>query len=155
MLATAMAYQVTITARHPRDADTVFSEACHFSEMVEAMRGIARYEGLPEAEAREGETYVVDVTLFGLVKNPGHTMFVERLDRAARVIQSREHNRSVSRWDHTLSVQPEGDGCVWVDLVIVDAPRSAWFTARFAAFVYARRHRHRGARSIEREIRRV
>ena len=94
-----MTYQVTITAGYPREADTVFAEACHFAELVEAMRGIARYDGLPGGEAQEGETYVVDVTLFGLVRNPGHTMHVERLDRAARVIQSREHNRSVSRWD--------------------------------------------------------
>ena len=150
-----MTYQVTITAGYPREADTVFAEACHFAELVEAMRGIARYDGLPGGEAQEGETYVVDVTLFGLVRNPGHTMHVERLDRAARVIQSREHNRSVSRWDHTLSVQPGGAGCVWTDKVFVDTPRGGWFTARVAAFVYARRHHHRGALSIRREIRRA
>ena len=43
-----MAYEVTIEARYPRDADTVFAEALNFAELREAMRGLARYDGLPE-----------------------------------------------------------------------------------------------------------
>ncbi|MGR3365143.1 MAG: hypothetical protein ACU0CY_13305 [Maritimibacter harenae] len=147
-----MTRQITVTARYPRDADTVFAEAIHFGELVEAMKGIARYEGLPDGVVEEGRTYVVDITLFGLMKNPGHSMHVERLDPAARVIQSRERNRSVNRWDHTLSIQPDGDGCVWTDTVVIAADRMEGFTARFAAFVYTRRHRHRGAAAIETRV---
>ncbi len=150
-----MPYAVTIEARYPRDADTVFAEALQFSELAEAMRGLAAYDGLPEGEAYEGQTCTVDVTLFGVFRNPGHMMHVERLDRAARVLQSREHNPSVRRWDHTLSVQPEGDGCLWTDRILVDAARAAWATAHFARFVYARRHRHRAAQSIAKSLRRV
>ena len=155
-----MAWEITIEARYPRDADTVFAEALNFAELREAMRGLATYDGLPEGEVTEGMTAVVDITLFGIVRNPGHTMHVERLDRAARVIQSREHNRSVSRWDHRLSVQPlpganGGDGCLWTDRVVIDAPRFAWGTALFARYVYARRHRHRGALSISKAMRRI
>ncbi len=150
-----MAREITVTAHYPRDADTVFDEAIHFDEMVEAMKGIARYEGLPKGVVEEGATYVVDITLFGVMKNPGHTMFVEMLDREARVIQSREKNAQVTRWDHTLSIQPErtGKGCVWTDRVIVEAPRMEWFTARFAAYVYTRRHKHRGAAALETVVR--
>ena len=150
-----MDYEVTIDARYPRDADTVFAEALQFAELIEAMRGLARYDGLPEGLAAEGETYLVDVTLFGCLKTPGHTMFVEKLDRSARVLQSREHNRSVTRWDHTLSVQPEGEGCLWTDRVVIGAERGAWATARFARYVYARRHRHCGAQSITKALRRI
>ncbi|MCB1337892.1 MAG: hypothetical protein KDK10_10750 [Maritimibacter sp.] len=150
-----MAYEVTIEARYPRDADTVFAEALNFAELREAMRGLARYDGLPDGVAYEGQSCTVDVTLFGILRNPGHHMHVERLDRAARILQSREHNPSVRRWDHTLSVQPEGTGCLWTDRVVIDADRLAWGTARFARFVYTRRHRHRGALSIARTIRRV
>ena len=155
-----MPWEVIIEARYPGDADTVFAEALNFAELREAMRGLARYEGLPAGEAFEGQSVVVDVTLFGFLKNPGHSMHVERLDRAARILQSREHNASVSRWDHTLSVQPlpgsnGDDGCLWTDRVVIDAPRGAWGTALFARFVYARRHRHRGALSIAKAIRRI
>ena len=82
-------------------------------------------------------------------------MFVEKLDRAARVLKSREHNRSVTRWDHSLSIQPEGQGCLWTDRVVIDAERGGWATARFARYVYARRHRHRRALSITKARRRL
>ena len=150
-----MTYRITVTATYPRNADTVFSEACEFSELVEAMKGIARYNGLPAGPVEEGKTYVVDVTLFGFIKNPGHTMFAERVDRAARIIQSRESNRSVSRWDHELSVQPNGSSAVWTDTVEIDAPRGAWFTAQFARFVYTRRHKTRRAESLTSKIERI
>ena len=150
-----MPYEVTIEARYPRDADTVFAEAMNIAELREAMRGLATYDGLPDIEVEEGMTFVVDVTLFGLIRNPGHTMHIECLDRTARVLQSREHNASVSRWDHNLSIQPEGAGCLWTDRVVIDAPRGAWGTARFARYVYARRHRHRRALSIAKSIRRL
>jgi|GEM_PF-7118452 len=42
-----MAYEVSIDARYPRDADTVFAEAMQFAEVIEAMRGLAHYDGLP------------------------------------------------------------------------------------------------------------
>ncbi|MBV7408299.1 hypothetical protein [Maritimibacter sp. DP1N21-5] len=144
-----MTRKITITARYPRDADTVFAEALQFSEMTEAMRGIAAYHGLPDDVVREGETYVVDITLFGVLKNPGHTMYVETLDRQSRVIQSCEHNSQVTRWDHNLSIQPHGKGCVWTDTVVIEAPKMEWFTARFAAYVYTRRHKHRGAEALQ------
>lgn len=150
-----MAWEIVVAARYPRDADTVFAEALRTDELVEAMRGLARYDGLPEGEIAEGMSFTVDVTLFGIVRNPGHTMHVERLDRAARVVQSREHNPSVSRWDHTLSVRPEGDGCLWTDRVVIVARTNAWAIARFARFVYARRHRRRGALSITRAMHRI
>ncbi|MBL6428155.1 MAG: hypothetical protein HOY44_11555 [Maritimibacter sp.] len=150
-----MTRQITVTAHYSRDADTVFAEAIHFSEMVDAMKGIARYEGLPDDVVREGETYVVDITLFGIMKNPGHTMFVELLDRDSRVIQSREHNAQVKRWDHTLSIQPSGTGCIWTDKIVIEADRMEWFTARFAAYVYTRRHRHREAASLDTVVRRL
>ena len=82
-------------------------------------------------------------------------MHVERLDPAARIIQSREHNASVSQWDHTLSVQPDKGGTIWTDTILIDAPRGAWATARFARFVYKRRHKHRRALAITTHINKV
>ncbi|WP_432448721.1 hypothetical protein [Aliiroseovarius marinus] len=153
-----MTYRVTVIASYPRNADTVFAEACEFSELVEAMKGIASYDGLPDGPAQEGQTYIVDVTLFGVIKNPGHKMMVERLDRQARILQSRESNPSVRRWDHELSVQPdgaEGQGALWTDTVEIDAPRNAWFTAQFARFVYTRRHKKRGAAHLTSKVERI
>ncbi len=143
-----MIYTVIVEAHYPSDADETFSEALDVSEMEEAMRGLAVYHGLPQRDIVEGETLVVDVTMLKLFTTKNHVMHVERLDRDARIIQSREHNSGIRRWDHLLSIQPTAAGCVWRDTVVLDAGFGTFLAARFCRFVYARRHRMRKAQSI-------
>ncbi|MGB0797851.1 MAG: hypothetical protein ACPGRD_00850 [Planktomarina sp.] len=150
-----MPIQITVTATYPNDADTVFGHAIRFSELADAMRGLATYEGLPQAPAQQGQTYVVDVTFWKLLKIKGHHIFVETLDFGKRVIQSREHNPNVKHWDHNLSVQPDVDGCTWTDAVVIDAGWQTWVTSRFAAFMYKRRHKLRNATTITTQFQRV
>lgn len=146
------AKQVEITAIYRGDADAVFADAVRFEELEEAMRGLAVYEGGPKGAIRQGETYTTDVTFWGIFKTRGHMMHVERLDYGARIIQSREHNPAIARWDHHLSVQPSSDGVCWSDTIIIDAGWQTALVARFAAFVYRRRHRHRRALQIKHQI---
>lgn len=150
-----MAAIVDIEAHYDWDADALFAEALNFGELAEAMRGFAVYDGLPNGAAQEGETYTVDVTIWGVFKNTGHVIHVERVDRLGRILQSREYNPGVRRWDHTLSIQPKDCGAVWSDRVVVDAGWRTWALARFVAYVYLRRHRRRNAASIDRRIERA
>lgn len=143
-----MMYTIIVEAAYSAAADLVFEEALDVSEMQDAMRGLAVYEGLPDRKIAQGETLRVDVTFLKLFKSRDHVMYVERLDRAARLIQSREHNPTIQRWDHTLSIQPATNGCLWRDTVVLEAGMMTWLTARFCRFVYTRRHRMRNANSI-------
>lgn len=143
---------VKVTALYAGDADEIFSRALEFSELVDAMSGFAKYEGLPDAPAVEGETYTVDVTMWGVIKNKGHVMHIEKLDRKNRVIQSREHDKMIARWDHNLSVHQVGDNVRWVDAIVIDAGWRTAFVARFAGYVYRRRHKHRKALDISTEF---
>ncbi len=143
-----MTYTVFVEATYPSDADATFREALDLAEMQEAMRGLAVYHGLPQRDILEGDTIIVDVTLFKLFTTKNHMMHVERLDPEARVIQSRERNSHIDRWDHLLSIQPTSAGCVWRDRVVLDAGIGTFLTARFCRFIYARRHRRRKAKSI-------
>lgn len=148
-----MAKTVTITALYDADPDALFASALCFSEMADAMAGLATYSGLPASDtAEEGDTIVVDVTLWGLFTQKGHTMFIERLDREARIIQSRESGAGIKRWDHRLSIQPEGPLACWTDTIVIDAGWRTAIVSRFAAYMYARRHRHRRAKAITRQI---
>jgi hypothetical protein len=146
---------LTVTASYPRDADTVFAEALSFDEMRAATRGVARYEGLPAGTFEEGATYVADVTLWGILRNPGYRMHVARLDRAARVVESREAGRSIRRWTHVLSVVPDGAGCIWTDRVEIDAGVGTWLAVRLARRLYGARHRNRDAETITARIARA
>lgn len=146
---------VEIVATYEESADGVFEGALHFSEMTNAMSGLAVYKGLPDEPVHEGATYVVDVTFWKLFTVKGHTMHVERLDREGRVLQSREHAPGIRRWDHTLSVQRQGGRTEWHDTVVIDAGWRTPFMARFAIYVYHRRHKYRRARSITSDLRRI
>lgn len=140
---------VEVKAYYRSDPDAIFRSALRFSEMADAMSGIATYKGLPDGDtAREGDMIVVDVTFWGVFRQKGHTMIIERLDPVARIVQSRESGNGIKRWDHTLSVQPEGAMTCWTDTVFIEAGWRTVFVARFAAFVYRRRHRHRKAVSL-------
>jgi hypothetical protein len=144
---------VEITAHYDANPDALFRSALRFSEMTDAMAGMATYSGLPANDtACEGDAIIVDVTFWGVFKQKGHKMYIERLNPEQRVIQSRESGSGIKRWDHNLSVQPDGALTVWRDVIVIDAGWRTPLLARFAAFVYARRHRHRCAISITRRI---
>lgn len=150
-----MPVELTVTATYPGDPDTIFSEALNPQEMVRAMEGLAVYDSLPDRAIVEGETLVVDVTIWGIVKNKGYRMFVETVDVPGRLLQSRESGAGVARWDHTLTVQPGGPGAIWTDRVVIDAGLRSGFMARFGAYMYARRHKYRKALSITVERRKI
>ena len=148
-----MAARVEVTALYDADPDATFAAALNFDELMEAMSGLAVYEGLdPGTVAEEGKTYRVDVTFWGLLKMTGHTMFVEKLDVPNRELQSREGGNGIERWDHNLSVHPENGKARWVDRIDIEAGWQTPFVARFARFVYTRRHKHRKALDITRRI---
>jgi hypothetical protein len=148
-----MAMIVEITAHYDTDPDVLFRSALCFSEMTEAMAGLATYSGLPASDtACEGDTIIVDVTFWGVFKQKNHVLFIERLDPLQRIIQSRESGRGIERWDHNLSIRQQGSLAVWTDMIVIDAGWRTPLIARFAAFLYARRHRHRRAISIRRRL---
>ena len=143
-----MATLVEVKAYYDKDPDALFRDAMNFGELQEAMRGIAVYEGLTDGPARVGDTYTADVTFFGFWKTKGHVIHVEALDCKTRILQSREHNPSIQRWDHQISVQPENGTTCWTDSIIIDAGWQTFGAARFASFIYQRRHRYRKALKI-------
>ncbi len=147
-----MASVVSIEAAYAGDPDTLFDQALRFSDLTRSMAGLAQYDGLPAGKAQEGGTYRVDVTFWGLLKVRGHVLHVERLDLPARFLKSRERDPVIRRWDHLLTIQPEGDRVIWTDRIVVDAGWRTWLTARFAAFVYTRQHLKRRALEISRRI---
>lgn len=149
-----MAATVEISAFYVGNADQIFGTALRFSELEDAMLGMARYSGFPPSgTAAEGDSFVVDVLFWGFLPVKGHHILIERLDVANRVIQSREHAKGVRRWDHHLSVQPYGDQVRWTDTVVIDAGWKTPLIARFAALVYRRRHRFRRALKIDTKLR--
>lgn len=149
---------VTITATHNGDPDEVFAQALQFDALQRAMTGLATYRGFPPGgEPVAGETYVVDVRLWGLFPVTGHTIEVLKVDRTARVIESHETHRGVKNWDHTLTIAPgQMPGmALWTDRILIDAGWQTPVVARFARYVYCHRHRAQRAQGLRTSLRRA
>jgi len=140
------------TATYIGNAHDIFLEALNFSEMAEAMSGIAEYAGLPDKPAKQGETVIVDVTIFKIFKTKGYKMFIEHLDKDACVLQSREKGGTIKMWDHRLSVRQDGEKAIWTDDVTIEAGLITPAVARFGAYIYKQRHKHRNALEISTQI---
>ncbi len=146
---------LTVSALYLRDADTVFAEALSFQEMAEATRGVATYKDLPKGNFVEGETYTLNVTVWGVMRNPNYQVHVERLDPLERVVQSREFGFMIRNWDHTLTVVPEGDGCRWTDRIEIDCSWATGYMAWVGSKLYRRRHVNRQGEDITAAITRA
>jgi hypothetical protein len=89
--------------------------------------------------------------LFGIIPIGTHKIFIERIDPAARELQSREVGRLVRRWDHLICVRPTGDGrTLYSDEIIIESGWPTLFVWLFAQWFY--RHRQRRWRRIARRL---
>ncbi len=139
---------LTVAASFAKDPDTVFAEAIDFDAMVEATEGLATYKGLPSGSFEQGETYETYVTVWGWMHNPHYRIHVERLDPAERLMLSREQGRAIQQWDHTLTVEPAPEGCIWTDRIIINSGLLTPYMVRVARHLYTYRHRNRDALEI-------
>jgi hypothetical protein len=96
---------------------------------------------------REGLTVRCKSYLFGILPLGTRTLFLERVDSAAREIQSRESDPLIRRWDHLIRVRSIGDGRThYSDEIIIEAGWATFFVWLFAQWFY--RHRQRRWRQV-------
>ena len=96
-------------------------------------------ETLPE-RWRAGQSVRCRVYLFGLIPVGTQVILLERIDPAAREIQSRESARLIARWDHLIRIRPTSDGrCRYSDEIEIEA---GWRTPLVWLFAQAF-YRHR------------
>jgi hypothetical protein len=99
----------------------------------------------------QGTTMRFRIYLFGIVPLGTHTIFLERIDPAAREIQSRESELLVRRWDHLVRVRSAGDGqTLYSDEILIEAGWLTPFVWMFAQWFY--RHRQRRWRRVARRL---
>lgn len=70
------------------------------------------------------------------------TLYFEQIDNDARVIQTREHDRLIRKWDHRIEIRPNGDGKTrYSDTVEIDAGLVTLPVWLFARVFYWHRQR--------------
>ncbi|MFM2339645.1 MAG: hypothetical protein RLZZ360_281 [Candidatus Parcubacteria bacterium] len=71
-----------------------------------------------------------------------HIVQVVAVNDADRIIETREHGASITKWDHTMRVMGNSSNtCLLVDTIEIEAGWRTLAIATFAWFFY--RHRHR------------
>jgi hypothetical protein len=107
-------------------------------------------ETLPERWPA-GQSVRCRMYLFGLIPLGTQVVHLERIDPAAREIQSRESTALVARWDHLVRIRPAADGrCRYSDEVEIEAGWRTPLVWLFALAFY--RHRQWRWRRVARRL---
>lgn len=89
--------------------------------------------------------------VFGFIPLGVRELYFERIDQRALRIVTRESNRLVRRWDHTISVTPFGaNRSIYRDVIDVDAGRLTVMVWAWTNWFY--RHRQKRWRSLARRL---
>ncbi|APX10378.1 hypothetical protein [Tateyamaria omphalii] len=87
--------------------------------------------------------YIVRMTWRGVVPLGRQVIRISHPEGAEGVRYIRDNGSSaiIRRWDHLVSVAPEGAGTRYTDRVTIEAGVLTWAVARFARSFYAHRQR--------------
>jgi hypothetical protein len=135
--------------------EKVWDEVQKSSLLREVIRPLARVAPVdaPEFPERwlEGAAVRCRSYLFGFIPLGVRTIVLERVDQAAREIQSRESDPLIRRWDHLVRVKPTGDGRTrYADEIVIEAGILTVAVWLFAQWFY--RHRQRRWRRVAKRL---
>ncbi|MEM8970441.1 MAG: hypothetical protein AAGD43_00050 [Pseudomonadota bacterium] len=137
---------ISIRATYASDPDRTFADARSFERLRDVMRGLAAYDGLPcTGQLVEGKTYCTDIWFWGLFPVRNHTIHVVKVDVAKRHLITSERHAGIRTWTHSLTVESADGETVWLDQIWIDAGFQTALVARYAQYVYVRKHRRQGA----------
>jgi hypothetical protein len=136
-------------------AEKIWDEVQKSSLLLEVIHPLARIVPVdaPEFPERwiEGTTVRCRLYLFGIIPMGTRSILFERIDDAAREIQTREYDPLISRWDHRIRVKPADDGRThYSDEIAIQAGRLTLFVWLFARWFY--RHRQKRWRRVAQRL---
>jgi hypothetical protein len=136
---------VVVESLLPCEADDAWAEVLTSRLFREVTAPIVAIEGVGQPLPKSwsaGETIWCNSYLFGVIPIGTRKLEFERIDHAAREIQSRESDALISRWDHLFRITPVRPGwCLYRDEVEIEAGFWTVPIWLFAQGFY--RHRHR------------
>jgi hypothetical protein len=135
--------------------ERVWNEVQKSALLLVVAHPIVRIEPVDEVDFpvcwAEGATIRCRSYLFGVVPLGVRTIFLERIDQAAREIQSRENDPLVRRWDHLITVAAaDGGRTLYRDMVEIEAGLLTLPVWLFASGFY--RHRQMRWRRLAKRL---
>ena len=97
----------------------------------------------------EGTVYRGRSFMFSIIPVGTRTIEMRRVDKRMKAIETHEYGAlGLKRWDHLISVRPEGDGTRYADTIEIDAGSLTVLYGCYAMLFY--RHRQRRWRRLVR-----
>ena len=137
---------MTVIIEHDYDAAPadVWHVATDFACFLEAMKGIATFDGMPtQGRVKAGQSFDTKVRLFGRMPPMDYHMEVVACDDEAMRFESHEYGGSIKSWRHALQVTETPRGARLTDRIQIDAGLMTPLMRLWAKFVYNRRHQPR------------
>lgn len=150
-----MACLISIRATYASDPDRTFANALSFERLRDVMHGLAEYNGLPATgKMVEGITYRTDIWFWGVLPVRNHTIHVAKVDVARRHLTTSEMHAGIRTWTHSVTVECANGETAWLDRVLIDAGFQTALVARYARYIYVRKHQRQGALTLRSTINR-
>jgi ligand-binding SRPBCC domain-containing protein len=131
---------VVIENEYAVPPDVLWALVTDYAALAEVMQGLILFEGLPEGRTFTGQSFDVQVSLFGKLPWQPYHMDVLECDDAAMILRSSEVGAGVKHWRHTLTVTPTEVGSHLMDRIEIDAGLMTPVFAAWARYLYRARH---------------
>ena len=137
---------VTLETRLDAPADRVWEEVERPRLLLFVSAPMVRFTPVAPTvlpERWDDGPHVVDMRFYGLLPLGRQTIDISRppARRGVRQLRDAGHGPSIRRWDHWITVEPDGDGTLYRDAVTIEAGRRTAAVAAFAWAFYAHRQR--------------
>jgi ligand-binding SRPBCC domain-containing protein len=134
---------VLLSHDYPASPEAVWRVACDWRCLVEASRGLLRYDDAPQGRLVEGQDVALSLSFLGVFPPTKWRIEIALLDDQARVMRSLEGGAPVRRWEHWMTVTPIEHGARLTDRIEIEAGVLTPAYAAFAKMLYNRRHPRR------------
>ncbi|MGH1446946.1 MAG: SRPBCC family protein [Cognatishimia sp.] len=135
--------KVTNTFHYAASPERVWNMVTDYTALSIVCKKFLRFDGLPEGRIYTGQKVDVEVSLFGRLPAQPYHMEVVLCDDNAMRFESKELGAGVKKWNHTLSIEPDGEGSRLVEQIKIEAGLLTPLFKLWAGVLYRGRHEPR------------
>lgn len=132
--------QVSSALQVPREQAWEELKKCSLLKYVS--HGKTSFWTLPETW-KVGEEVLTDVKtkVFGCIPiTTSHTILFTDIDDSAYTASTQESNKTIPIWDHSMSMQEDGDSTIYTDEIAIYSGMLTWIVAAQTRDLYMHRH---------------
>ena len=126
-------------------SEKIWEKLINVETLIEICKPMARFKLISKENEVKWETskeYIFKLYIYGFIPFGKHKIFLEKVDKGNKIIQSKECNKIVSIWDHKIIMEQNGENTIeYTDEVDIYAGIITIFVALWAKMFYKHRQR--------------